>query len=326
MFPPASVISPSRLPLCRAPALAPRQSKPDDSSIGSRSNTSSTPPATTNTDTGSDNDDLIDEVTVGAWATHTRATLWFDADLPREADDGDDEFVLPDDAFAEYAVPRIVPQPVPQIVPQTDEEDGAETSTWLVQLAQFATTAILALCGFYDGPRAACRGGGGDEAGGGGGGGGGPGRPAGDGRRGRRRSAGGSLGPNGGNNYDNSDDASILDKVEDTLNGFMSGLGRGMMDALGFEDRDEVDDKGPLPSSTDERIARWRAYTMSWRARDGARGENRRDSKRDLDTLEWDVRRLKQGCDVKAMIQRIIRKFLESFPAIGYTQVLEYSY
>ena len=131
-----------------------------------------------------------------------------------------------------------------------------------------------------------------------------------------------NVGPNGRNNND--DDASIFNQIGDAFNGLLSGLGHGMMDALGFEDCDGDADHAPLPDSTEGRIARWRAYTMSWRARDDTRGNEKRDSKSDLYTLGWDVRRLKQGCNVAVMIQRIIRNFLESYPAIGYAQVQSY--
>lgn len=312
--------------LCRPHALAPSQSKPEASFFRSTSSSNSTPTATTNSDRESESD-YIDEIPVGAWADHARKRLSLDIDFPRRVHE--DEFILPDNAFGEIASPQIVPQAVPQVVPQTVPQivpqmgdEDAESSTWPVQLAQLATTAILALCGFYDGRRAGCGGGGGGEEGGGGGGNGGPGRRAGAGRRGRRRNTGDNVGPNGRNNND--DDASIFNQIGDAFNGLLSGLGHGMMDALGFEDCDGDADHAPLPDSTEGRIARWRAYTMSWRARDDTRGNEKRDSKSDLYTLGWDVRRLKQGCNVAVMIQRIIRNFLESYPAIGYAQVQSY--
>ena len=278
-----------------------------------------------------------EEVPVRAWAAaHHDTAVAFDSALARhlqlEEEEEEDEFVLPYDALGETVAPQTEEEP------ETEEEEEVDAA-WQMQLAQFATTLLLACFGFNDGPRAGCGGGGGD--GGGGGGGRGPERREGGGESGRGRNTGDSVGSPGrvGNSEE---DASIFDQVGDTFDVFMSRLGRGMMDALGFKDTDDNDHSdGPLPESSAGRIARWRKYATSWCwqahhvTRATVRGSERdldthpreswittRDSNRDLDTLGWDMRRLSLRCNVTSRIQRIVKNFLESCPAIGYTQVL----
>ena len=277
-----------------------------------------------------------DEVPVRTWAAaHHDTAVAFDSALARPLQvEEEDEFFLAYDALGETVTPQAGEEP---------QEGGKEEevdATWQVKLAQCATPLIFACFGSNDGLRAGCGGDGGD-GGGGGGGGRGPERREGGSESGRGRNTGDSVGSPGGVG-NNEEDAWIFDQVGDAFDGFMSRLGRGVMDALGFEDADDDDHSdGPLPESSAGRVARWRKYAMSWcwqarhATRATARGSERdldthprdswimtRDSKRDLDTVGWDVRRLSLSCNVTSRIQRIVKKFLESCPAIGYTQVL----
>eukprot|EP00904_Undaria_pinnatifida_P008528 jgi/Undpi1/4805/HiC_scaffold_19.g08158.m1 len=274
-----------------------------------------------------------EEVPVRAWAAaHHDTAVAFDSALARQLqfEEEEDEFVLPYDALGETVAPQTGEEP-------ETEEEGEVDAAWQMQLAQFATTLLLACFGLNDGLRAGCGGDGGGD--GGGGGGRGPERREGGSESGRSRNTGDSVGSPGrvGNSEE---DASIFDQVGDTFDVFMSRLGRGMMDALGFKDTDDNDHSdGPLPESFAGRIARWRKYAMSWAwkahhaTRATPRGSKRnldthprdswittRDSKRDLDTLGWDLRRLSLSFNMTARIQRVIQQFLESCPTIGYTQ------
>lgn len=283
--------TPSSIHEHRGPARGESDGKPRSSSIDTHA---ATPQATPQA--------YPARTTVGTFFAQTTVRLDGTSDIDSDTDllaaMRDIEASIPsrggsDDEFILYSPPSSLDDDLPSVFGR-DSTDTATDPEWLTQLAHMFTV-VLGWFGVNRRAHAGCRGAGG-------------------------------VGRGGDRGGRDDDEPSLLDRVGDAVSGFFSDMGQGLMDALGMEDDERADIHDPLPDSAEGRIARWRSYARSWFTEGGGGGRGgvghgHGGAERDLGTLRWDVKRLKQCGEVKDMIQRIVQEFIGKYPAIGYTQV-----